>query len=249
LLNKTDNVVAAIAADILHSTILSLILTAFSGAASKQTSPFWSLKDKPIIMNFTDYSAGFLLGLSLIIAIGSQNAFVLKQGLKREHIFFVCLFCAVSDAILISAGVAGFGAVTAQYPQVVNIAKIAGVIFLLGYGLQSLYASVRLSHALTIDGQVVTSLKKALLLCFGFTWLNPHVYLDTLVLVGMVSTSASSKLAFAVGALSASFFFFFALGYGARLLRPLFAKPKAWNILDALVGFLMLYLAWHLYQS
>ena len=132
-------------------------------------------------MNFTDYSAGFLLGLSLIIAIGSQNAFVLKQGLKREHIFFVCLFCAVSDAILISAGVTGFGAVTARYPQVVEIAKIAGVIFLLGYGLQSLYASVYLSHALTVDGQVVTSLKKALLLCFGFTWLNPHVYLDTLV--------------------------------------------------------------------
>ena len=249
MLNSTDDLVASIAANTLHSTILSLILTAFSGAASKQTSPSWSLKGKPIIMHFTDYSAGFLLGLSLIIAIGSQNAFVLKQGLKHEHIFFVCLFCAVSDAILISAGVAGFGAVTAQYPQVVNIAKIAGVIFLLGYGLQSLYASVRLSHALTVDGQVVTSLKKALLLCFGFTWLNPHVYLDTLVLVGMVSTGASSKLAFAVGALSASFFFFFALGYGARLLRPLFAKQKAWNILDALVGVLMLYLAWHLYQS
>ena len=111
-------------------------------------------------MNAPDYISGFLLGLSLIIAIGSQNAFVLKQGLKREHIFFVCLFCAVSDAILISAGVGGFGAVTARYPQVVDIAKFAGVVFLLGYGLQSLYASVRLSHALTVDGQVVT-LKKS----------------------------------------------------------------------------------------
>ena len=200
-------------------------------------------------MNITDYSSGFLLGLSLIIAIGSQNAFVLKQGLKREHIFFVCLFCAVSDAFLISAGVGGFGAVTARYPNLINIAKFSGVLFLLAYGLQSLYASVRLSHALTVDGQVVTSLKKALLLCFGFTWLNPHVYLDTLVLVGMVSTGASSKLVFGTGAVSASFFFFFALGYGARLLKPLFAKPKAWNILDALVGILMLYLAWHLYQS
>ena len=200
-------------------------------------------------MNAPDYISGFLLGLSLIIAIGSQNAFVLKQGLKREHIFFVCLFCAVSDALLISAGVGGFGAVTARYPHVIDIAKIAGILFLLGYGLQSLYASVRVSHALNVDGQVVTSLKKALLLCFGFTWLNPHVYLDTLVLVGMVSTGASSKMTFAVGAISASFFFFFALGYGARLLRPLFAKPKAWNILDALVGLLMLYLAWHLYQS
>lgn len=103
-------------------------------------------------MNTPDYISGFLLGLTLIIAIGSQNAFVLKQGLKREHIFFVCLFCAVSDALLISAGVAGFGAVTARYPQVVNIAKLAGVVFLVGYGLQSLYSSVRLSHALTVEG-------------------------------------------------------------------------------------------------
>lgn len=196
-----------------------------------------------------DFLSGFLLGLSLIIAIGSQNAFVLKQGLKREHIFFVCLFCALSDAILISAGVGGFGAVTARYPHIVDVAKFAGVVFLLGYGLQSLYASVRLSQALTVEGQVVSSLKKALLLCFGFTWLNPHVYLDTLVLVSMVSTGASSKVVFAAGAVSASFFFFFALGYGARLLKPLFAKPKAWNVLDALVGILMLYLAWHLYQS
>ena len=200
-------------------------------------------------MNASDYISGFLLGLSLIIAIGSQNAFVLKQGLRREHVFLICLFCALSDALLISAGVAGFGTITARFPQVVDIAKIAGVIFLLGYGLQSLYTSITLSHALSSEGQVVTSLKKALLLCFGFTWLNPHVYLDTLVLVGMVSTGATSKLIFASGAVSASFFFFFSLGYGAQLLKPLFAKPKAWNILDALVGLLMLYLAWHLYQS
>jgi L-lysine exporter family protein LysE/ArgO len=200
-------------------------------------------------MNATDYFSGLLLGLSLIFAIGSQNAFVLKQGLKREHIFIICLFCAVSDALLISAGVAGFGAVTARYPQIVTIAKFAGVVFLLGYGLQSLYASIRLSHALSAEGQLVTSLKKALLLCFGFTWLNPHVYLDTLVLVGMVSTGANSKLVFASGAVSASFLFFFALGYGSRLLKPLFIQPKAWNILDGLVGILMLYLAWHLYQS
>lgn len=200
-------------------------------------------------MTTPDFVSGFLLGLSLIIAIGSQNAFVLKQGLKREHVFLICLFCAVSDALLISAGVAGFGAVTARFPQVVDIAKWAGVIFLLGYGVQSFYASLRLTHALATDGQVVGSLKKALLLCIGFTWLNPHVYLDTLVLVGMVSTGADSKLIFAMGAVSASFVFFFALGYGARLLTPLFAKPKAWNVLDALGGVLMLYLAWHLYQS
>ena len=102
---------------------------------------------------------------------------------------------------------------------------------------------------MTQDNQQISSLKKSLLLCFGFTWLNPHVYLDTLVLVGMVSTGADSKVQFGLGAISASFVFFFSLGYGARLLSPLFAKPKAWSILDALVGILMIYLAWYLYNS
>lgn len=196
-----------------------------------------------------DYVSGFALGLSLIFAIGSQNAFILKQGLRKQHVFAICLFCAVSDAILISAGVTGFGAVTTKYPNVVNIAKIGGALFLLVYGLQSLYSSVSKSHALNQDNDNVADLKKSLLLCFGFTWLNPHVYLDTLVLVGMVSTGADSKLWFGIGAVSASFVFFFGLGYGARLLSPLFAKPKAWNILDAIVGGLMLYLAWPLYTS
>lgn len=196
-----------------------------------------------------DYVSGFALGLSLIFAIGSQNAFILKQGLRKQHVFAICLFCAVSDAILISAGVTGFGAVTTKYPNVVNIAKIGGALFLLVYGLQSLYSSVSKSHALNQDNDNVADLKKSLLLCFGFTWLNPHVYLDTLVLVGMVSTGADSKLWFGIGAVSASFVFFFGLGYGARLLSPLFAKPKAWNILDAIVGGLMLYLAWHLYTT
>ncbi len=193
-----------------------------------------------------DYISGLGLGFSLILAIGSQNAFVLKQGLKQEHVFAICLFCAISDALLISAGVAGFGAVTAKYPNVVTIAKVAGAVFLLVYGLQSLYASVAKSHAMSSDSQSVSSLKKALLLCFGFTWLNPHVYLDTLVLVGMVSTGASNKLLFTLGAITASFVFFFSLGYGAKRLSPLFTNPKAWNVLDAFVGVLMLFLAWKL---
>lgn len=196
-----------------------------------------------------DFISGFALSFSLILAIGSQNAFVLKQGLKREHIFLICLFCAVSDALLISAGVAGFGAVTARYPNVIQWAKWAGALFLLVYGLQSLYASATKSHAISSSGAVISSLKKSLLLCIGFTWLNPHVYLDTLVLVGMVSTGAANKAAFTVGAVSASIIWFFTLGFGARLLSPLFAKPKSWNILDALVGILMLYLAWHLWRS
>lgn len=196
-----------------------------------------------------DYVSGFALGLSLIFAIGSQNAFILKQGLKKQHVFAVCLFCALSDALLISAGVAGFGAMTAQHPNIVNIAKLAGALFLLVYGLQSLYAGFTKSHALDSNAAAESSLNRSLMLCFGFTWLNPHVYLDTLVLVGMVSTGAYSKLLFATGAVSASFVFFFSLGYGARLLGPLFSKPKSWNILDALVGVLMLYLSWHLYNS
>lgn len=194
-----------------------------------------------------DYISGLFLGFSLILAIGSQNAFVLKQGLKRRHVFAICLFCAISDALLISAGVAGFGAVTAKYPNIVTIAKVAGAIFLLVYGLQSLYAAISKNHALNSDNQTIFSLKKALLLCFGFTWLNPHVYLDTLLLVGMVSTGADSKLLFASGAVTASFVFFFALGYGAKLLLPLFSNPKAWNVLDALIGLIMIYLAYHLY--
>ncbi|MDO5767995.1 MAG: LysE/ArgO family amino acid transporter [Psychrobacter sp.] len=196
-----------------------------------------------------DYFSGFAVSFSLILAIGSQNAFVLKQGLKREHVFIICLFCAITDALLISAGVAGFGAVTARYPKAIEWAKMAGVVFLLVYGVQSLYASMTQSHAMSTEGQATSSLKKALLLCMGFTWLNPHVYLDTLVLIGMVSTKAESKLAFIMGAVTASALFFFSLGYGARLLSPLFAKPKAWNILDSLVGILMLYLAWQLWHS
>lgn len=190
-----------------------------------------------------DYLAGLGLGFSLILAIGSQNAFVLKQGLLRSHVFAICLFCAVSDAILISAGVAGFGAVTAKFPQLVMVAKYAGAMFLLMYGLKSLYASVTISHAMTTSDVHIRSLKKVLLLCFAFTWLNPHVYLDTLVPVGMVSTGATNKAIFVLGAVSASFIFFFSLGYGARLLSPIFAKPKAWNILDALVGILLVGLA------
>ena len=192
-------------------------------------------------MVITDYISGFLLGLSLIIAIGSQNAFVLNQGLKREHIFYICLFCAVSDALLILAGVAGFGAVTTRYPQAVMVAKIAGVIFLVVYGLQSLYASMRRSHALQVEGQIVTSLKKSLLLCLGFTWLNPHVYLDTVVLLGSVSSrfTGNACVAFWAGAVCASTFWFLGLSLGGQLLAPLFARPAAWRLLDCLVCVIM----------
>ena len=136
-----------------------------------------------------DYVSGFALGLSLIFAIGSQNAFILKQGLKKQHVFAICLFLCAIRCFTISAGIVGFGG-RCQIPQYCRPAKIAGALFLLGYGLQSLYASASKSHALIQDSSSVNSLKKSLMLCFGFTWLNPHVYLDTLILVGMVSTGA-----------------------------------------------------------
>lgn len=193
-----------------------------------------------------DFWHGMALGFSLIIAIGSQNAFVLKQGLKQQHVFAICLFCAISDAVLIAAGVLGFGTITMRYPSIIDIAKYAGAVFLAVYGILSLYASVSKRHALAVDSDRVHSLKTALLLCVGFTWLNPHVYLDTLVLVGMVSTGATSKLLFALGAMLASVLFFFTLGYGAKLLTPVFTNPKSWNVLDAVVGVTMLLLAWQL---
>jgi L-lysine exporter family protein LysE/ArgO len=186
---------------------------------------------------------GFALGLSLILAIGAQNAFVLRQGLRREHVFAVCLVCALSDAVLIAAGVAGFGALVTALPWLAPLMRFGGAAFLFAYALRSLWSAWRNTAALTPSGDVKKSLYATLMTCLAFTWLNPHVYLDTLVLLGSVSTRYAPRAAFALGAMTASFLFFFALGYGARLLRPLFANPKAWRILDALIGVSMALLA------
>lgn len=190
-------------------------------------------------MNLSTFLYGMSVSFSLILAIGAQNAFVLKQGLKRQYVFVVCLICAFSDAILISAGVFGFGKVISQFPQVVEIAKYAGALFLLWYGAKSLYSAFTQSQSLIAKGEEVASLKQVIALCMAFTWLNPHVYLDTVVLLGTIASQFADKLAFALGAMSASFMFFFALGYGARLLQPLFAKPLAWKVLDIIIGLTM----------
>ena len=187
------------------------------------------------------YLPGFLLGLSLILAIGAQNAFVLRQGLRGEHVALVCLTCASSDALLIAAGVAGFGAVVARAPWIEPVFRLGGAAFLIAYGLRSLWAAARKRHALHAAERPASSWRRALLTCLAFTWLNPHVYLDTVVLLGSVSTRyAGERFAFGFGAVSASFVFFFALGYGARLLQPLFARALAWRVLDASVGLVML---------
>lgn len=187
---------------------------------------------------------GFLLGASLIVAIGAQNAFVLRQGLRREHVFAVSLVCAVSDAILIAAGVAGFGALVTAVPWLAPVMRFGGAAFLCGYGLRSLWAAWRHAGALNPADDIAKSLGATIAACLAFTWLNPHVYLDTIVLLGSVSTRyGDGRGLFAAGAMTASFLFFFSLGYGARLLRPLFANPRAWQVLDVIIGITMIGLA------
>ena len=193
---------------------------------------------------------GYSVAFSLILAIGAQNAFVLRQGLLRQHVFAISLFCALSDALLITAGVYGFAAATSLFPDLPRILAIAGALFLFAYGALR-FRSAWLGAALETAKKSATSLKSALLACFAFTWLNPHVYLDTLGLIGAVSVAfeGTLKLIFALGAISASFSFFFALGYGARLLSPILSTKTAWKVLDAGIGGLMWVLAFWLIQS
>ncbi|XDZ50296.1 LysE/ArgO family amino acid transporter [Neisseriaceae bacterium CLB008] len=191
------------------------------------------------------FITAFLLSLSLIFAIGAQNAFILRQGLKKEHVFWVCLVCALSDFILISAGVLGFGRLVSTLPSLEAIMRLAGGLFLTAYGLRNLYGGFKHHNSLNPSNTPSTSRRSAILTCLALTWLNPHVYLDTLVLIGSFSTQyAAEQPQFIAGALTASVSFFFALGYGARLLRPIFAKPRAWQVLDISIGLLMLGLAY-----
>ncbi len=183
---------------------------------------------------------GFALGFSLILAIGAQNAFVLRQGIRQSHVFAVCLTCALSDAILIAAGVAGFGALAQAAPWLKPVMTLGGATFLFAYGAMAFWSAYTGSGALKADGVAAKALWPTLLICLALTWGNPHVYLDTLVLVGSVAASHDgSRLAFGSGAVSASFVFFFSLGYGARFLAPFFAQPSSWRLLDTGVGVLM----------
>lgn len=186
------------------------------------------------------YIYGFTLGFSLILAIGSQNAFVLKQGLKGEHLLLVCLICATSDAILILIGVSGFHLLVSNYPGIVSLARYGGALFLFGYGLRSFYTAWHSSSVLNPSDISSNSWLKSALTCLAFTWLNPHVYLDTVFLLGSISSQFSGQLVyFSTGAITASFVFFFALGYGAQLLRPFFARARCWQILEVLIGCIM----------
>jgi L-lysine exporter family protein LysE/ArgO len=193
------------------------------------------------MMNLSVFFAGLSMGLSLIVAIGAQNAFVLRQGLKGEHVFFVSLACALSDAILIVLGVTSFGRIAAILPWLDPVMRIGGAAFLIWYGARSLLSAIRSNGTLTVsEGGVASPLWPTLLACLALTWLNPHVYLDTVVLLGTISTQFPGEEAiFAAGATTGSFLFFFSLGYGAAWLRPIFAKPIAWRILESVIAVVM----------
>ena len=192
----------------------------------------------------TAFLAGFALSLSLILAIGAQNAFVLRQGIRRSHVTVVVLTCIFCEFILIFSGVAGFGALITRVPALEPITRWGGAAFIFGYGVLSLKRAIWANDALEAAETQAQTAKSAVLTCLAITWLNPHVYLDTVVLIGAVAAQyGTERWLFGWGAWSASAVFFLILGYGARALQPFFAKPSAWRVLDAGVGILMICLS------
>jgi L-lysine exporter family protein LysE/ArgO len=195
-------------------------------------------------MGYFAFWQGLALGGSLIIAIGAQNAFVLRQGLRREHLLPVVLICSFSDAVLIFLGIVGMGALVRQSPLLLQVVTFGGAVFLVWYGLRSLRNAAR-EEALRAGGADGLSLRAAAGTILALTYLNPHVYLDTVVLVGGIGGQYpdGQREMFAAGAIAASFLWFFGLGFGARLVAPLLARPVAWRVLDVLIGITMLWLA------
>ncbi|MFI9615112.1 LysE/ArgO family amino acid transporter [Streptomyces sp. NPDC052023] len=188
-------------------------------------------------------AAGFGTGLSLIVAIGAQNAFVLRQGVRREAVLAVVGICALSDAALIALGVGGVGAVVVAWPGALKAVGWIGGAFLLCYGLLAARRVVRPQGALRTEGDTAGSRRRAVLTCLAMTWLNPHVYLDTVFLLGSIAADQGPlRWTFGIGAATASLCWFAALGFGARLLGRWLAKPAAWRVLDGLVATTMIVL-------
>ncbi len=190
----------------------------------------------------TSLGSGFLTGAALIVAIGAQNVFVLRQGITRRHVHTVVAICAASDAVLIGCGVAGMGALVTAWPGLLWAARLFGATFLVGYGVLALRRALR-NEAIDVTGGQSVSRRSAIVTVLAFTWLNPHVYLDTVVFLGSIAATQASRWAFGAGAMLASLAWFTGLGYGARILAPLFAKPRAWRVFDATIGATMFALA------
>ena len=191
------------------------------------------------------FTTGFVLSATLIIAIGAQNAFVLRQGIRREHVAPIVIFCAVADLVLIGVGVAGLAGILGNSPVLVSLLTIAGSAFLIWYGVRALSRALIPQSLQAAAGAEPVSLGNAIAQAAGFTLLNPHVYLDTVLLMGSIGTRQPPDLRvwFVGGAACASGVWFTTLGFGARLLAPIFARPLAWRVLDTLVGLTMLTLA------
>ena len=185
---------------------------------------------------------GFTLGASLIIAIGSQNAFVLRQGLKKEYVFTICTLCFLCDAFLIILGVGGFGQLVASSSSIMLITRWGGALFLLFYGIRSFRSAFK-NEVLSVDETktLASGLAWAITTTLALTLLNPHVYLDTVILLGSIAGQypETERLFFAIGAVIASMVWFYSLGYGARILTPLFQKQLSWKILDVMIGIIM----------
>ncbi|WP_416981649.1 LysE/ArgO family amino acid transporter [Streptomyces sp. T028] len=187
-------------------------------------------------------AAGFGTGLSLIVAIGAQNAFVLRQGIRRDAVLAVVGICALSDAVLIAFGVGGVGALVVAWPEALTVVGWVGGAFLLGYGLLAARRVIRPgTDALRTDGEAAGSRRRAVLTCLALTWLNPHVYLDTVFLLGSIAADRGPlRWTFGLGAAFASLCWFAALGFGARLLGRFLTRPAAWRVLDGLVAATMI---------
>jgi len=194
------------------------------------------------------FLTGLLLGGSLIIAIGSQNAYVLKQGLLKSHVFLICLICACSDALLIVLGTSGVGAIIERHPEWLTAVTWFGAAYLFAFAMMSLRAAFSGETLKTVSDSTSQNIKKVIGTVLALTFLNPHVYLDTVMLIGSIASpySGGDKLNFTLGAVSASFIWFFALGYGARYLSPIFSKPNAWKLLNILIAIIMLWIAYSL---
>ena len=184
--------------------------------------------------------AGLGFGLSLIVAIGAQNAYVLRQGLRKEHVFVIVAICALSDAALIAVGVAGLGAIIQQLEWLLLLIEVIGGVFLCTYGVMAAKRAWKPEVLNTDTGGKAVSLKVAAGTALALTYLNPHVYLDTVLLLGSVAgTYEANRWWFAAGAILGSIIWFSTLGFGARLLDPVFKKPSAWRVLDAIIAVVM----------
>ena len=191
------------------------------------------------------FFTAFVLAAGLIMAIGAQNAHVLRQGIAGHYVGITVILCAFFDTVLMTSGVFGFGWLLTQLPMLEDVARVGGAVFLLWYGSRCVRSAMAPLSSVSVESRVATSLPAAIATVSAFTLLNPHVYLDTVVLIGSIGGQyeGSARTVFAVGAFTASWVWFIALGYGARLVRPYFENPRAWQVLDGFIALVMFAIA------